>query len=195
MVVIPSNLPTPLEFKIALSNEQFWQLCQDNPEWQFERTATAELTIMSPTGGITSDRNAEIAYQLRAWSRQNNLGKTFDSNGGFILPNGAIRAPDASWLEQTRWDALTPQQQERFPPLCPDFVVELMSPQDSLERTRAKLQEYIDNGAQLGWLINPRQQQVEIYRRDRPIEILDRPTTVPGDPVLPGFVLDLTPIW
>lgn len=195
MVVIPSYLPTPLEFKIALSNEQFWQLCQDNPEWQFERTATTELMIISPTGGITSDRNAEIIYQLRAWSRQNNLGKTFDSNGGFLLPNGAIRAPDASWLEQARWDALTPQQQERFPPLCPDFVVELMSPQDSLERTRTKLREYIDNGAQLGGLINPRQQQIEIYRRDRPIEILDRPATISGDRVLPGFVLDLTSIW
>ncbi|NEQ83523.1 MAG: Uma2 family endonuclease, partial [Moorea sp. SIO2I5] len=131
----------------------------------------------------------------KAWSRQNNLGKVFDSNTGFTLPNGADRSPDASWVQQERWDALTPVEQERFAPICPDFVVELMSPSDSLEKTRAKMREYMENGARLGWLINRKQRKTEIYRPHQAVEILNNPDTMSGEDVLPGFVLDLSTIW
>lgn len=189
------SLPAILELNIDLTDEQFFQLCQNNRDLRFERTATGELIIMPPTGSETSDRNAELTYQLRAWSRQNQLGKSFDSSGGFKLPNGAERSPDASWVKMERWNALTQAEKEKFAPLCPDFVIELMSPSDSLEKTRAKMREYMNNGATLGWLINRPQQQVEIYRPDREVEILSSPTTLSGENVLPGFVLDLAQIW
>jgi len=188
-------LPPRLELKLNLTDEQFWQLCQENDDLRFEATATGELIIMPPTGGTTSDRNADLTYQLRAWSRQNNLGKVFDSNGGFQLPNGAKRAPDSSWLKMERWNALTPEEQDKFLPLCPDFVVELMSPNDTLAETREKMAEYMANGAQLGWLINRKQRQVEVYHPDQEVEILDNPDTVSGENILPGFVLDLSTIW
>lgn len=191
----PLSLPTPLVLDLPLTDEQFFGLCQKHRELKFERMASGELVIMAPTGGITGDRNADLTFQLRAWSRQNQLGKSFDSSTGFKLPNGADRSPDAAWVSRDRWNALTPEQQERFVPLCPDFVVELMSPSDSLDRTRAKLAEYIANGAQLGWLINRRQRQVDIYRPGQSRTTLDAPATLSGDPVLPGFVLDLAPIW
>ena len=189
------SLPTTLELDIDLTDEQFFQLCQNNRDLRFERTARGELIIMPPTGSETSDRNADLTYQLRAWSRQNQLGKSFDSSGGFKLSNGAERSPDASWVKMSRWNALTQTEKERFAPLCPDFLVELMSPSDSIEKTRAKMREYMDNGAKLGWLINRQQQQVEIYRPNRDVEILQSPQTLSGDDVLPGFVLDLTQIW
>jgi Uma2 family endonuclease len=132
-------LPPRLELKIDLTDEQFWQLCRDNDDLRFEATATGELIVMSPTGSITSDRNADLIYQLKAWSRQNNLGKVFDSNGGFVLPNGAKVAPDSSWVKMERWDALTEEERNKFLPLCPDFVVELMSPSDTLPKTREKI--------------------------------------------------------
>ncbi|MEA5470404.1 Uma2 family endonuclease [Spirulina sp. 06S082] len=188
-------LPRGLELKIDLTDKQFWQLCHDNDDLQFEMTATGELIIMSPTGSITSDRNSDLNFQLRYWNRRNNLGKVFDSNGGFQLPNGARRAPDSSWVKIERWDALTPEEQDRFAPLCPDFVVELMSPNDSLEVTRDKMKEYQENGAQLGWLINRKRRQVEIYRLNQEVEILNNPQTVSGENILPGFVLDLATIW
>ena len=150
---------------------------------------------MPPTGSSISDRNADLTYQLRVWSRQNKLGKSFDSSGGFKLPNGAERSPDASWVKMERWNALSEAEKERFVPLCPDFVVELMSPSDSLEKTRAKMREYIENGARLGWLINRREQQVEISCFNREVEILQSPKTLLGEDVLPGFVLDLAEIW
>ena len=189
------SLPATLELNIDLTDEQFFQLCQNNRDLRFERTATGELIIMPPTGSETSDRNADLTYQLRAWSRQNQLGKSFDSSGGFKLPSGAQRSPDASWVKMERWNALTQAEKERFAPLCPDFVVELMSPSDSIEKTRAKMREYMDNGARLGWLINRQQQQVEIYRPHRKVEILLSPQTLSGEDVLPGFVLDLAEIW
>ena len=180
---------------INLTDEQFFQLCQNNPDLRFERTASGELIIMSPTGSITSDRNSDLNYQLRRWSRKNKLGKTFDSSGGFKLPNGAERSPDASWVKMERWDALTEKEKERFAPLCPDFVVELMSPSDTLEKTRAKMQEYMENGAVLGWLINRKHKQIEIYRPNQKVEILESPQTISGEDVLPGFILDLAEIW
>ncbi len=189
------SLPAALELNIDLTEEQFFQLCQKNRDLRFERTADGELIIMPPTGSETSDRNADLTYQLRAWSRQNQLGKSFDSSGGFKLPNGADRSPDASWVTMDRWNALTQAEKERFAPLCPDFVVELMSPSDSLEKTRTKMREYMENGARLGWLINRQQQQVEIYRPHREVEILANPQTLSGEDILPGFVFDLAQIW
>lgn len=192
------NLPSILELdinNINLTDEQFFMLCQNNPDLRFERTAQGELIIMPPTGGITGDRNSDLNYQLRGWSRKNKLGKTFDSSTGFKLPNGANRSPDASWVKMERWNALTEDEKEKYIPLCPDFVVELMSPSDTLEKTRAKMKEYMDNGASLGWLINRKQKQIEIYRPNQEAEILNFPQTLSGEDVLPGFILDLTEIW
>jgi Uma2 family endonuclease len=180
--------------KIDLTDEQFFQLCQNNRDLQFERTASGELLIMPPTGGETGNRNIELSYQVQAWSRQNNLGKAFDSSTGFKLPNGADRSPDASWVRRERWEALTLEQREKFLPLCPDFAVELRSPSDSLKKTQEKMQEYMENGARLGWLIDRKNKRVEIYRLDRDVEIIENPATLSGEDVLPGLVLDLAAI-
>ncbi len=188
------NPESTLQLTIDLTDEQFWQLCQQNQEWKFERTASGELLIMSPTGGETGNRNIEIAYQLQGWSRKNNLGKAFDSSTGFKLPNGANRSPDASWITIEKWESLTAEQRRKFLPLCPDFVLELRSPTDSLKKIREKMQEYIENGARLGWLINVEARQVEIYRQGKDVEILQAPTTLSGEDVLPGFIFDLTTI-
>lgn len=188
------TLPYTLKLNIDLTDEQYFQLCQNNRDYRFEHTASGELLIMPPTGSDTGNRNIELAYQLQAWSRQNNLGKAFDSSTGFTLPNGAKRSPDASWVKIERWNALTPEQQERFAPICPDFVVELRSRTDSLKELQDKMQEYIDNGASLGWLIDRKNKRVEIYRPDKKVEILENPATLSAEDVLPGFVLNLTSI-
>ncbi len=181
-----------LDFQsIELTDEQFYQLCLNNRDLRFERNANGDLLIMSPTGGETGNRNAGITAQLWIWNERDKLGKVFDSSTGFKLPNGADRSPDASWISLVKWDSLTSEQQQKFLPLCPDFVVELLSPSDKLE----KMQEYIDNGTRLGWLINCREQQVAIYRQGKEVEILDRPDNLLGEDVVPGFVLDLKPIW
>ena len=146
-------------------------------------------------GGDTGNKNAGIIAQLWVGNSKDSLGKVFDSSTGFILPNGANRSPDASWIPMTKWDGLTDEEKQRFLPLCPDFAVELLSPSDNLAKTQAKMQEYLDNDTILGWLINPVQQQVEIYRQGKPTEILDKPNGLSGERVLPGFVLDLQPIW
>ena len=191
MDVATITLPPTLELKIDLTDEQFFQVCQNNRDLRFERTAAGELLIMPPTGGETSKRNFEIVVQLGIWNKKHNLGVGFDSSGGFILPNGAARSPDAAWVLQERWEALTQQQRQKFLPLCPDFVVELCSPSDSVKQTQAKMQEYIDNGARLGWLIDTKARQVEIYRLNQDVEILEQPATLSGEDVLPGFILDL----
>lgn len=193
-------LPPRLELKIDLTDEQFWQLCCNNDDLRFEKTAIGELIIMPLNGGITSIRNSELNYQLKAWSRQNNcrsaeIGIVFGSNCGFKLPNGATRSPSSSWIKAEGWDGLTEEEKDRFVPFCPDFVVELMSPSDALGKTQEKMEEYKNNGAQLGWLINRKKRQVEIYRPNQEVEILDNPQTVSGENVLPGFVLDLATIW
>ena len=194
MNVATINLPSTLELKIELTDEQFFQLCQNNRDLRFERTANGGLLIMPPTGGETSNRNARLTQRLMNWADTNELGIAFDSNGGFKLPNGADRAPDASWVKIERWHALTPEQRQKFLPLCPDFVVELRSPTDSLKAMREKMQEYIDNGARLGWLIDQKNKRVEIYSQGQDVEILQSPTTLLGEDVLPGFVLDLNGI-
>ena len=180
---------------INLTNEQFFQLCLNNSDLRFERTASGILIIMPPRDSIASERNSELTYQITAWNTKQKLGKSFDSSTGFKLPNGAERSPDASWVKMERWNSLTEEEQERFAPLCPDFVVELMSPSDTLEKTKAKMKEYMGNGARLEWLINRKQKQIEIYRQNQGVEILEFPQTVSGEDVLPGFVLDLEEIW
>ena len=180
---------------LQLTDEQFFQLCQHHRDYQFERTKLGELIIMTPTGSETSNRNFEIGVQLGIWNKKYKLGVAFDSSGGFKLPNGAERSPDASWVRKERWNALTPEQQRKFAPLCPDFVLELLSPTDSLPKTRAKMVEYIENNARLGWLINRRNKQVEIYRPGKEVEIRLSPVTLSGEDVLPGFVLELKEIW
>ena len=145
-------LHSPLELTLELTDEQFFQLCIDNRDLRFERTASGGLIIMPPTGSETGRRNSDLNFQLKAWSRQNNLGVVFDSSTGFKLPDGSDISPDAAWVRRDRWDALTPEQKEKFAPICPDFVVELRSTTDSLEKLRAKMKVYVKNGARLGWL-------------------------------------------
>ena len=190
---IPINIPPTLT--LTVTHDQFLELCVVNEDLQLERTATGELIIMPPTGSITGNRNSDIEGQLWLWNRQTKLGKTFNSSTGFHLPNGADRSPDAAWVRQDRWDALTIEQQEGFAPLCTDFVVELRSKNDNMEPLRAKMREYMDNQARLGWLIDRKNKKVEIYRQGQDVEVLDNPTTLSGEDVLPGFVLDLTEVW
>ncbi|UKO97990.1 Uma2 family endonuclease [Nostoc sp. UHCC 0870] len=187
------NIPPTLT--LTVSHEQFVQLALANRDLQLERTATGELIVMPPTGSDTGYRNLDIAGQLWLWNRQTKLGVAFDSSSGFHLPNDSDRSPDAAWIRQDRWDALSIEQQETFAPICPDFVLELRSKNDSIEKLRAKMREYIDNGARLGWLIDRKNQQVEIYRPGQDVEVLNHPVSLSGEDVLPGFVLDLTKIW
>ncbi|MEG3836832.1 Uma2 family endonuclease [Microcoleus sp. Z1_C3] len=188
-------LDSPLELTLELTDEQFFQLCIDNRDLRFERTASGGLIIMPPTGSETGRRNSDLNFQLKAWSRQNNLGVVFDSSTGFKLPDGSDISPDAAWVRRDRWDALTAEEKEKFAPICPDFVVELRSTTDSLEKLRAKMKVYVKNGARLGWLLDRKNRQVEISRQGREVEILDEPATLSGEEVLPGFVLDLTDIF
>jgi Uma2 family endonuclease len=197
--VLPQVEIHPVVLKLTpaldLTDDQLFELCQLNRDWRIEYTAQGELIVMPPTGGETSNRNVEIAFQVQAWARQDQTGVAFDSSGGFKLPNGATRSPDAAWVRRTRLAGLTSEQKQKFLPLCPDFVIELRSPTDNLQAVQDKMQEYLDNGAQLGWLIDPLTRRVHVYLPQRPPELLEAPNTVSADPALPGFVLDLVPIW
>jgi Uma2 family endonuclease len=188
-------LPSNSEVPSILTSEQFDQICAANPDLKFERTPRGELVIMSPTGGETGMNNATLISRFVVWNEQRNLGKVFDSSTCFRIPGGGDRSPDVAWVEQSRWDSLTPEQKRRFPPLCPDFVLELRSPSDNLKVIQTKMQEYLQSGARLGWLINPEDQQVEIYRPGQPVEVLPSPTEVSGESVLPGFTLNLAWLW
>ncbi|NEO93500.1 MAG: Uma2 family endonuclease [Moorea sp. SIO3G5] len=180
---------------LRLTHREFEQIAAVNRDLRLELTADGELIVMPPTGGNTGRRNADITYQLQAWSRQTQLGEVFDSSTVFQLPNGAGRSPDTAWVSSDRWNSLTLDQQETFPPLCPDFVIELRSKTDSLTSLQNKMLEYMDNGCRLGWLINYQNQQVEIYRSGQATEILQSPQILYGEEVLPGFRLDLKLIW
>jgi Uma2 family endonuclease len=179
---------------LHLTREQFYQLCKDNPDLKLERNAQGELIIMPPTGGETGKTNSTINAQVWFWNNQTNSGEVFDSSTGFTLPNSADRSPDVSWVEKSRWDALSQEQKEKFIPLCPDFVIEILSPNDSLTKTQNKMQEYMENGCRLGWLINKKKQEVEIYRPGQEVEVLKSPQTLSGKNVLPGFVLNMLKI-
>jgi len=191
MNAITLQIPKSLKF----TDDKFVEIVAANKDLRLELSSQGELSIMSPTGGETGDRNLELGGQVWFWNRQNGLGKAFDSSTGFKLPNGATRSPDVSWIKIERWNALTPEQRKRFLPLCPDFVIELVSESDDLADTQAKMREYIANGLRLGWLINPKNKQIEIYRPNQEIEVLESPTSLSGEDVLPGFILDLQPIF
>ncbi|MEC4893665.1 MAG: Uma2 family endonuclease [Oscillatoria sp. PMC 1051.18] len=180
---------------VELTDEQFYQLCLNNRDLRFERNATGDLIIMSPTGGETGNRNGRLTQQLFNWTDADGTGVAFDSSTGFQLPNNANRSPDAAWISNQRWQSLTPEQQQKFVPLCPDFVIELRSPTDTLKSLQEKMIEYQENGTRLGWLINRQSRQVEIYRPGQKAEILESPTSLSGEDILPGFVLNLEPIW
>ncbi|MEH1843970.1 MAG: Uma2 family endonuclease [Nostoc sp.] len=186
------NIPPTLT--LTVTHEQFVQLALANRDLQLERTATGELIVMPPTGSDTGKRNFDIAGQW-LWNRQTKLGVAFDSSTGFYLPNGSDRSPDAAWIRQQRWDTLTLKQQESFAPICLDFVLELRSKNDSIEKLRVKMREYIENDACLGWLIDRKNQKVEIYRQNRDVEVMNKPVNLSGEDILPGFVLDLTEVW
>jgi Uma2 family endonuclease len=189
MVISPLTLNLDT---IPLSDEQFYQLCQNNREFKFERTVKGELIIMSPVGGESGNREADLIIDLGIWNRQTNLGFTFSSSTVFKLPNGADRSPDAAWIQRERWEALTVEQRRKFPPIAPDFVIELRSATDDLETLQNKMQEYMNAGVQLGWLVNPQEQQVEIYRQGQNVEVRNLPTQLSGENVLPGFSLILS---
>jgi Uma2 family endonuclease len=189
---------SPLTIKLdplTLSNEQFYQLCQNNRDLRFERNRQGNLMIMPPTGGETGNRNAKIIVKLGIWTEQNGTGIFFDSSTGFKLPNGADKSPDAAWIALEKWNGLTPEERQGFVPLCPDFVIELRSKSDNLKVLQEKMQEYLENGTQLGWLINRQDRQVEIYRQGQAVEVLENPNSLSGEDILPSFVLDLGPIW
>lgn len=160
-----------------------------------ELTAEGNLIVMSPAGGEISDQEAEITFHLRGWTKRDGTGKSFSSSAGFTLLNGATRSPDASWVARSRWEALKRDQRQKYPPLCPDFVIALRSPSDRLHVLQLKMQEWIENGARLGWLIDPDAKRVYVYRPDAPVQQLNDPETVSGEPVLPGFTLDLREVW
>ncbi|MGY2793418.1 Uma2 family endonuclease [Thermostichus sp. MS-CIW-37] len=191
MAALTLNL-SPL---ITLSRADFIRLCAANPELKLERTAQGELVIMSPTGGETGNLNFEIAGEVYVWNRQSGRGKSFDSSTGFSLPSGSDRSPDLAWIPIEKWEALDPSVRQGFLPLCPDFVVEILSPTDSWIQTQAKMQEYMDNGCRLGWLLDPKAKRVMIYRQGQAPQLVEDPETLSGEDVLPGFTLPIRKIW
>lgn len=180
---------------VRLSDDQLLELCRLNKELRIERTSEGDLEIMTPAGGRSSSRNARVVRQLGNWAEGDGRGVVFDSSAGFILPNGAMRAPDAAWVRRSRLAGLSPEEAEKFLPLCPDFVIELRSPTDRLSTQQDKLEEYLENGAELGFLIDPIDRVVYVYRPGRLPEVLEEPQAVSAEPVLPGFILQLDEIW
>lgn len=194
-ILAPARLVMTLPPDTAMTADEFFEFCQHNRKLRIERTASGEVIIMAPAGGEAGSRNINLTTVVRLWAKQNGTGVAFDSSTGFDLPNGATRSPDAAWVLRERLTALTPQQKRKFLPLCPDFVAELRSPSDRIDDLKAKLQEYIENGARLGWLLIPETRTVFIYRPGHDVVQLDDPTTLNGDDVLPDFTLELAEIW
>ena len=191
-----SPLVLQIPSSMQMTDEQFFEFCQVNRDLRIERNKFGELVIMLPTGSETGNREGNIFGQLWVWSEQDDTGITFSSSTGFKLSTGAERSPDASWIKLERWNALSPKQQEKFAPICPDFVVELKSPSDNLQTLKEKMEEYLNEpGIQLGWLIDRKQRKVYIYRPGLPEECLDNPVNVSGELVLPGFILNMSKVW
>ena len=191
-----SPLVLQIPSSMQMTDEQFFEFCQVNRDLRIERNKFGELVIMFPTGSETGNREGNIFGQLWVWSEQDGTGITFSSSTGFKLSTGAERSPDASWIKLERWNALSPKQQEKFAPICPDFVVELKSPSDNLQTLKEKMEEYMNEpGIQLGWLIDRKQRKVYIYRPGLPEECLDDPVNVSGELVLPGFILNMNKVW
>jgi len=197
LLVPPEILPMVLQMQpdVMMTDDQFFDFCQLNRDFRIERNVFGDLLIMSPTGSETDERNFDLIGQLWIWTKQNGTGVGFGSSGGFTLPNGAIKSPDAAWIQRSRWEAIPSEQRKKFAPICPEFVIELRSETDNLKLLQDKMQEYIDNGTELGWLIDRKQRKVFIYRPQLPVEELDHPLTLSGENVLPGFILDLSQIW
>ena len=190
------TLSLPAELYLQVTPEQFEELARANSELRLERNATGELIVSPPTGWETGDRNFKLIVQLGKWCEENpEAGRAFESSTGFILPNGANRSPDVSWISSTRWYALTDAEKGTFLKICPDFVVELRSASDNLAPLQAKMQEYLDNGALLGWLIDPKNRRVEIYRVGQVVEVVENPMKLVGEEILPGLVVNLQQIW
>ncbi len=182
------RLPKNLQF----TDDEFFDFCQENRNLRFERNANGEIIIMSPTGGLTGKKNSSITSRLWIWNEEVQLGEVFNSSTGFLLLNGAMRSPDAAWVATSRWEALSYEEQEKFPPLCPNFVVELISPSDTLKTSQEKMTEWVDNGCQLGWLIYPKEEQVWVYYDNKVERIIGFDQTLSGKTVLPGFTFELT---
>jgi Uma2 family endonuclease len=178
-----------------LSDDEFYQLCQENEEFLIERSAAGEAIVQPLSDAETSHRNFVLTVEFGQWAEQNGQGIGFASATGFTLPNGAIRSPNLSWIRRERWEALPPKARQKFAHICPDFVVELRSQTDQLKTLQAKMEEYLENGAQLGWLIDPLERKVHLYEPNHPVNILPHPETVSGDPFLPGFTLPMNLIW
>ena len=178
-----------------ISDSDFEHLCASNPELKLETDGSGNLIVMSPTGSESGKRNLNLAFQIELWNRQSQLGITFDSSTGFKLSNGATRSPDVSWIKIARWDSLTAKQKRGFAPIDPDFVIELMSPTDDLLVIQQKMTEYMNCDIKLGWLINPDEKQVEIYRQGQDKEILNNPSNLSGETVLPNLIVDLSDIF
>ncbi len=188
VIVMPSTL-------VQMTDDQFFEFCQINRDLRIERNADGDILIMPPAGFESGYQNGNLTTQLYTWAKRDGRGVALGSSAGFKLPNGATRSPDAAWVLKSRLKSFSTEQKRKFLPLCPDFAVELKSPTDRLSDLKAKMQEYAENGAQLGWLIHPGTRQVFIYRPNHPVQCLENPRTIAGDPVLPGFVLDLEAIW
>ena len=191
------TMPTVIKLHpmMVMTDDQFFEFCQVNSDYQFERTVKGELVVMAPTGSESGKRNASLTVQVGVWAEQDGTGLIFDSSTGFTLPNGAIRSPDLAWIQTARWQAIPLEQRRKFAPICPDFVVELRSETDDVTMLKAKMQEYLDNGASLGWLIDPIERQVYLYQPMIAVQQINQPERLSGDPTLPGFELDLRKIW
>ncbi|MEP7342220.1 MAG: Uma2 family endonuclease [Acidobacteriota bacterium] len=181
--------------QLKSTEDVFYELCKQIPNLRLERTAEGEVVVLPPTGGETGSRNDEIIRQLSNWRKEDGTGKSFESSTGFKLPNGADRSPDASWVEKARLAQLSLEEKKKFLPLCPDFAIELRSPSDGLETVKAKMDEYIACGLRLGWLIDPEEKAVYVYRLGEPVQKLENANEISADPELPGFVLDLREVW
>lgn len=184
-----------LHFGRVMDADEFYDFCMRNEDLNVELSSEGDLIIVPPTGGKTGKRNSKLNLRFGLWAEQDGTGETFDSSSMFSLPNGAKRSPDLSWIKKERWEALSEKEQEKFSPICPDFVVELRSPSDSLKRLQKKMEEYVENGAQLGWLLDPSSRKVYVYRPGAEVEVLEDPETVSGEPLLRGFTLDVRALW
>lgn len=188
-------IPPHLIGLTRVTHEQFEEFCRDYPELRLELTSSGELIVMPPTGFGTGKRTLDLTTQFGNWVKKDGTGIGFGTDTGYTLPNGAIRGPDASWITREKWESLSAYERERFGHVCPDFVIELRSRTDSLPTLLNKMEEYIANGASLGWLIDPKKRRVYVYRAGQDVVVLDNPTVVSGEPLLPGFELQMEEIW
>jgi Uma2 family endonuclease len=200
LLVTSEQMPLPIDLSALtpapkMSDQQFYNFCQTNPDLRIERNANGEIIVMPPAFADTGNRNSRILGQLFIWAEADATGEAFDSSSGFTLPNGATRSPDAAWILSRRWDALQPEQQASFAPIVPDFVVELRSSSDTLISLKDKMKEYCENGVRLGLLIDRKQRQVHVYRPDQPPKVLDNPEVVSCEPEMPSFVLKMAKVW